>query len=97
MMLESFGEVGQDGIMAPCVPFLVESGRTAVENMNCTRSSVAERAVRVRLDFPPAEIDWCWKAVNSSSNHERHFSAGRENIIRDHTSLILNADNVQEL
>ena len=58
MMLESFGEVGQDGIMAPCVPFLVESGRTAVENMNCTRSSVAERAARVRLDFPPAEIDW---------------------------------------
>ena len=73
MMLENFGEVDQDGIMAPCVVFLVESCRTAVENMvNCTRSSVAEGAARVRLDFPPAEIDWCLKAVNSSLNHERH-------------------------
>ena len=60
MMLENFGEVDQDGIMAPCVAFLVESCRTAVENMvNCTRSSVAEGAARVRLDFPLAEIDWC--------------------------------------
>jgi len=42
MMLESFGEVGQDGIMAPCIAFLVESCRAAIENMmNCTRSSVA--------------------------------------------------------
>ena len=48
MMLENFGEVGQDGIVAPCVAFLVESCRTAVENMvNCTRSSVAEGAARV--------------------------------------------------
>ena len=58
MMLESFGEVGQDGIMAPCIVFLVQNCRTAIENMaNCTRSSVAEGAARVRLDFTPAEID----------------------------------------
>ena len=60
MILENFGEVGQDGIMAPCVVFLLESCRTTVENMvNCTRLNVAEGAARIRLDFPPAEIDWC--------------------------------------
>ena len=53
MMLESFGEVGQDGIMAPCIVFLVESCRAAIENkVNCKRLSVAEGAARVRLDFP---------------------------------------------
>ena len=42
IMFESYGEVGQDGFMVPCVAFLVESCRKAVENMvNCTRSSVA--------------------------------------------------------
>ena len=58
MMLENFGEMDHDGIMVPCVALLVESCRTAVENMvKCTRSSVAEGAARVRLGFPPAEID----------------------------------------
>ena len=53
MMLENFGEVGQDGIMVPCIVFLVESCRAAIENMvNCTRLSVAEGAARVKLDFP---------------------------------------------
>ena len=85
--------------MASCVAFLVESCRTAGENMvNCIRSSVEEGAARVRLDFPPAEIDWCWKAVNSSSNHEQYLSSWeRKHDSGPHTSLILNTDNVQEL
>ena len=99
MMLENFGEVGQDGIMAPCVVFLVESCTTGVENMvNCTRSSLAEGAPRVKLYFPPTEIDWCWKVVISSSNHEQHLSSWeRKHDSGPHTSLILNTDNVQEL
>ena len=99
MMLENFGELSHDGIMVPCVAFLVESYMTAVENMvNCTRSSVAEGAARVRLDFPPVEIDWCWKAINSSSNHEQYLSSWeRKHDSGPHTNLILNTDNVQEL
>ena len=99
MMLENFGEVGKDGIVVPCVAFFVESCRTAVENMvNCTMSSFAKGAARVRLDFPGAEIDWCWKALNSSSNHERHLSNWeRKHDLASHTSFILSTDNVQEL
>ena len=79
MMLENFGEVGLDGSVVPCVVFLVESCSTAVENMvYCTRSSVAEGAARIILDFPPVDIDWSCKAVNSCSNHETFVQLGEK-------------------
>ena len=64
MGLEDFSEVGQDGVMAPCVSLLVEGYGTAIEDvMDCTGSSVAEEAARVSLDLPSAEVDWRWETA----------------------------------